>query len=165
MDFNVSTSRDVIKHKIISKPHEKVKTEIITSASKRSLKYPALESIVDFDFNAPTYTKRMKKSGPAYVVMRILQRFREEEKRDPLPESRDSDIKKLLAFRDEMSSVESIPDVYFEHVFAQISPCAAMVGGAIGQEVIKAVSQTEAPHYNYFFFDPQTSCGFIQAIE
>lgn len=156
---------DVIKHKVISKPNEKVKTEMITTASKRSLTYPSLESVADFDFNSAAFLKRMKKSGPAYLVMRILQKFRESEKRDPLPATRDEDITKLLALRDEISSIEMIPDVYFEHVFAQIAPSAAIVGGAVGQEVIKALSQKEAPHFNYFFFDAQTSCGFIETIE
>jgi ubiquitin-like 1-activating enzyme E1 A len=150
---------------VISKPNEKVKTEIITTATKRSLKYPSLESIIDFDFNSPTFMKRMKKSGPAFIVMKILQKFREDEKRDPLPASREEDIKKLLAIRDEFNCAVPITDAYFDHVFAQISPSAAIVGGAVAQEVIKAVSQTEAPHYNHFFFDAQTNCGFIETIE
>lgn len=97
--------------------------------------------------------------------MKIFQTFRETEKRDPLPASRDEDIKKLQAIRDQISSAATIPDAYFEHSFAQISPASAIIGGAVGQEIIKAVSQKEAPHFNHFFFDPQLSCGFIQAIE
>lgn len=150
---------------MISKPNEKMKTEAVTTASKRSLNYPSLESIVDFDHKSPAFLKRMKKTGPAYVVKNILQKFRETEKRDPLPGSRLEDIKKLQALRDEVSSVESVPDVYFDHVFSQISPSAAIVGGAVGQEIIKAISAKEAPHYNHFFFDAQTSCGFIETIE
>lgn len=157
--------RDVIKHKVISKPNEKIKTEPITTASKRSLKYPSLESTVKFDVNSASFIKRMKKTGPAYIVKNILQKFREVEQRDPKPETRDEDIKKLQTIRDEVSSADKVPDDYFDHVFSQISPSAAIVGGAVGQEIIKAVSQKEAPHYNHFFFDPQTSCGFIETIE
>lgn len=142
-----------------------MKTEPVVTATKRSLKYPSFESVVEFDYNSPAFIKRMKKTGPAYVVMKILQKFREIEKRDPLPETREEDFKKLLELRDEISSAATIPDVNFEHVFAQIAPSAAIVGGAVAQEVIKAVSQKEAPHYNYFFFDAQTSCGFIETIE
>lgn len=142
-----------------------MKTEPVTTASKRSLTYPSLEQATAFDYKTPAFMKRMKKSGPAYLVMKILQKFREVEKRDPMPATRDEDIKKLLAIRDEFSNVMPIPDAYFEHVFAQISPGAAIVGGAVGQEIIKAVSQKEAPHYNYFFFDSQKSCGFIEKIE
>lgn len=142
-----------------------MKTETITNATKRSLKYPSLEQALAFDFKSATFLKRVKKSGPAYFVMKILQKFRETEGRDPKPATRYEDFKKLLAMRDEYTTVTSIPDAYFEHVFAQISPSAAIVGGAVGQEIIKAVSQKEAPHFNYFFFDAQTSCGFIETIE
>lgn len=157
--------RDVVKHTTVKKPNEKPKIETVVTATKRSFSYPSLESVAAFDYNSAAYLKKMKKSGPAYLVMKILQKFRETEKRDPLPTTRDEDIRKLLAMRNELSSVESIPDEYFDHMFAQISPSAAIVGGAIGHEIIKAVSQTEAPHFNYFFFDPQTSCGFIETIE
>lgn len=156
---------DVVKHKVISKPFEKTKTEMITSTVKRSLKFPSLESIAEFNFNAPYFAKKMRKSGPAYIVMKILQKFREDETRDPLPSSRGQDIEKLKTIRDELSTVEVVPDSYFQHVFAQISPVAAIVGGAVAQEVIKTVSHKEAPHYNYFFFDAEKSCGFIETVE
>lgn len=97
--------------------------------------------------------------------MKILQKFREDEKRDPLPSTRFDDIAKLQSLRDQISSIETIPDIYFDHVFAQISPAAAIVGGAVGHEIIKAVSQKEAPHFNHFFFDAQRSTGFIESIE
>lgn len=138
---------------------------MITTPSKRSLNYPALESISDFDYNSAAFIKRMKKSGPAYLVMKVLQTFRETEKRDPLPAQREEDMKKLFAIRDQISSDAVVSNDYFDHVFAQISPSAAIVGGAVGQEIIKAVSQKEAPHYNFFFFDSQKSCGFIETIE
>jgi ubiquitin-like 1-activating enzyme E1 A len=156
---------DIIKHKVVSKPNEKVKTEKVTSALKRSLAYPSLESVEDFDFNSQSYSKKIKKNGPSYIVMKIFKQFRETEGRDPIPSQRDEDIKKLLAIRDQISSSSTIPNNYFDHVFAQISPCAAIVGGALGQEVIKAVTQKEAPHFNHFFFDAQRNCGFIEAIE
>lgn len=158
-------AEDVIKHKVISKPNEKIKTEAITTTTKRSLKFPSLESTIAFDHNSTYFTKRMKKTGPAYVVMKILQKFRDTEGRDPLPASRDEDIKKLQVIRDEFSNETLIPDVYFEHIFSQISPAAAIVGGALAQEIIKTISQKDAPHFNYFFFDPQVSCGFIETIE
>lgn len=156
---------DIIKHKVISKPHEKVKTEMITTTTKRSLKFPSLESTIAFDHTTAYFAKRIMKTGPSFIVMKILQKFRETEKRDPQPASRNEDIKKLLAIRDEISNKTVVSDDYFEHVFAQISPAAAIVGGALAQEVIKTVSQKDAPHFNYFFFDPQLSCGFIEPIE
>lgn len=138
---------------------------MIAIATKFDRDYPALESVVEFDYKSPAFIKRIKRSGPAYLVMKILQKFREDEKRDPSPATRVDDIAKLQDIRSEISSIETIPDSYFEHVFAQISPAAAIVGGAVGQEIIKAVSQKEAPHFNYFFFDAEKATGFIETIE
>jgi ubiquitin-like 1-activating enzyme E1 A len=157
-------AEDIIKHKVISKPNEKVKTEPVKTTSKRSLSFPSLESVIDFNYNDPAFVKRMKKSGPAYIVMKIMQKFREQENRDPLPQTRDEDVKKMLAIRDSMSNAETVPDIYFEHMIGQISPSAAILGGAVAQEVIKTVSQKDAPHFNYFFFDPQTVCGYIETV-
>lgn len=142
-----------------------MKTEKITTAVKRSLTYPSYESVENFDFNTDKFAKRIKKSGPAFIVMRIFQQFREVEGRDPKPSSRDDDIAKLKKLRDNFSDIETTPDSYFDHSFAQISPCAAIVGGALGQEIIKAVTQKETPHFNHFFFDAQRNTGFIESIE
>lgn len=138
---------------------------MITTAVKRSLKYPSLEDIDDFDFNSAKFAKRMRKSGPSFIVMKIFQNFREAEQRDPLPSQREEDIGKLKKIRDEISDAATVPDSYFDNVFAQISPCAAIIGGALGQEVIKAVTQKETPHFNHFFFDSLRNCGFIESIE
>ena len=58
---------------------------------------------------------------------------------------------------------------------------AAIVGGILGQEVlmqcmslkvynsnfaqvIKAISNKDAPHNNYFFYNPLESCGVVETI-
>lgn len=154
---------DVVKHKIISKPHEKTKTELVTSTVKRTLKYPPYQAVLDFDFNADSYARRLKRSGPALPLLRVLQKFRDDEKRDPLHSEREGDLQKLMIMRDELAA-NLVPDSALVHVFAQISPAAAIVGGAVAHEVIKTVSQKEAPHYNVFLFDPESCCGFIETI-
>lgn len=137
----------------------------MTSTAKRSLTFPSLHSAIKFDYKSPAFVKRMKKTGPAFIVMKVLQKFRDAEKRDPQPNKRTSDTEKLLKIRDELSSADVVPNDHFEHVFSQISPAAAIVGGAVAQEIIKTVSHKEAPHHNFFFFDPDSSCGFIESIE
>ena len=154
-----------MKHKIISAPNEKIKTETITTTAKRTLSFPPIESSLNFDYTSAQFSKRIKKTGPAFIIMKILQRFREMEKRDPRPESREADYIKLLEIRDELTSKEVVADKNFMHVFSQISPVAAVVGGAVAQEIIKTVSLKEAPHHNFFFFDPEYSCGFIETVE
>ena len=56
---------------------------------------------------------------------------------------------------------------------------AAIVGGILGQEVlislkvfvlktlaqvIKAISNKDAPHNNFFFYNPLESCGVVETI-
>lgn len=154
---------DVYKHKVISKPDEKLKTELVASATKKTLLYPPLQDCLEFDFSTPEYKKQTKRNGPAFVTMRILQKFRDTSKRDPLPKDRVADIEALQQIRNEIAP-DLVADNAFEHVFAQVSPAAAIVGGALAQEVIKSVSQKEAPHQNFFLFDPDRCIGFVEAV-
>lgn len=130
---------------------------------KRTLAFPPLQDVIDFDYTEAYFTRKLKRTGPSYVVTKILQKFRDTNGRDPHPSTRDEDIKKLLAIRDEVGK-GLVADAAFVHVFAQVAPVAAIVGGEISQEVIKAVSQKEAPHLNVFLFDPVKCCGFIESV-
>lgn len=96
-------------------------------------------------------------------MVKVLQQFRDTEGCDPSFKRREEDITKLLKIRNEIGE-NLAPDSAFVHVFAQISPAAAIVGGELSQEIIKAVSQKEAPHHNVFLFDPETCCGFVESI-
>lgn len=154
---------DVYKHKVISKPNEKIKTELVASATKKTLLYPPLQDCLEFDFSQFEYKKQMKRNGPGFVIMRILQKFRDTQKRDPMPQERAADIDALQQIRNEIAP-DLVSDSAFEHVFGQVSPAAAIVGGALAQEVIKGVSQKEAPHQNFFLFDPERCVGFVEAI-
>lgn len=153
----------MVKHKIVTKSDNKTKQETVTTTVKRTVTFPPLQDVIDFDYTAPYFVKKLKRTGPSYLVAKCLQKFRDTNNRDPSAQSRDDDIKQLLAIRDEIAS-GLVPDSAFVHVFAQISPVAAIVGGQLSHEVIKAVSQKEAPNVNVFLFDPEKCCGFIEPI-
>lgn len=125
--------------------------------------FPPLQDVDEFDYKAQFFARKFKRTGPAYVVAKILQKFRANEHRDPHPSTRAEDIQKLIAIRDEIAK-DLVPDSAFVHVFGQVSPVAAIVGGELSQEIIKAVSQKEAPHLNVFLFDPIKCCGFVESI-
>ncbi|XP_050083438.1 SUMO-activating enzyme subunit 1 [Anopheles aquasalis] len=154
---------DLVKYKVISKPNEKRKTETYTTPVKRTLQYPAYQALVDFDFRADTYARKLKRNGPALPLLRVLQTFRDQEQRDPAYDKREEDLTKLQQLRDSLAP-GIVPDDAFVHVFAQISPVAAIVGGAVAHEIIKVVSQKEAPHRNVFLFDYDKCCGFVELV-
>lgn len=153
-----------MKHKVISKPHEKVKTELVATNTMQKQSYPSLEDTLKADLKQFSAPKRIKRSGSGYIILRILQKFRDDLGRDPMPESRNDDFKKLLQIRDDLGN-GIVSDEAFTFVFGQISPAAAIVGGELAQEIIKTVSQKEAPLHNFFIFDPERNCGYIEQVQ
>jgi len=155
---------DTVKHKVISKPNEKIKTELVTTTVHRDLKFPPYSAVLDFDINSTAFQKKLKRTGPAFIVLRILQEFRETFDRDPSYKSREKDIAELERIRNEITSEFSVSSSVFDNLFSQVSPAAAVVGGVLAQELIKVITKKEAPHCNVFLFDPETCCGFIETI-
>lgn len=49
-------------------------------------------------------------------------------------------------------------------MFGQVSPVCAILGGVLAQEIIKAVSQKDPPHNNFFFFTSEDSAGVVECI-
>lgn len=165
--ITASSCRDIFKHKpIAGQPNEKPKSEKVVQAAKRQLVFPPLQDVLAFDFGQPAFLKKLRRTGPAYLLLRVLQKFRQAEGRDPQPGNRAEDATKLEEIRSAMGSSvgDLLTDTYLAHVFAQIAPVAAIVGGELSQEIIKAVSHKEAPHHNVFLFDPETCCGFVESI-
>lgn len=136
---------------------------MVTSTVKKTVYFPPLQDVLEFDYTEASFVKKIKRTGPSFIVLKVLQNFRESEGRDPSYKSRSEDMAKLLAIRDQIAP-NLAPDSAFVHVFAQISPVAAIVGGELAQEIIKTVSQKEAPHNNLFLFDPATCCGYVETI-
>ncbi|EDV94978.1 SUMO-activating enzyme subunit 1 [Drosophila grimshawi] len=155
---------NVFKHKCISKPNEKVKYETISTPRQCEVEYPTYINWIDFDITAPKYARKLKRDGPGILLLRILQVFRSEHKRDPSYKTRESDITLLKKIRDEVLPNSSLSNEALELLFAQISPAVAVVGGVVAQEIIKVVTKMEAPHRNLFIFNPETCIGYVETI-
>uniref|UniRef100_A0A182NSH3 SUMO-activating enzyme subunit 1 n=1 Tax=Anopheles dirus TaxID=7168 RepID=A0A182NSH3_9DIPT len=156
-------AEEVAKHVKVSKPQEKPKFETVATTVKRTLEFPPYQALVDFDFRDASYARQLKRHGTALPVQRVLQKFRDEQQRDPAYAKRTEDLQKLYQLRDTIAP-EIVSDERFEFVFAQISPVAAIVGGVVAQEIIKVVSQKETPHRNVFLFNPENCCGFVEFV-
>lgn len=152
-------AEDVFKHKLDSKE----KSEMVSATVMRKVVYPSLQDVLDFDFIEPTFMNRLKRNGPPFICLKVLQKFRDTEGRDPSPGTRSEDTAKLIVIRDTIAP-NLAPNSAFLQVFAVVSPVAAIIGGELAHEVIKAVSQKEAPHNNLFLFNPDTCCGFVETI-
>ncbi|PSS07657.1 SUMO-activating enzyme subunit 1A like [Actinidia chinensis var. chinensis] len=112
--------------------------------------------------------RRMSK---LYYAMRVIERFEEAEGRNPGQTSIE-DLPKVLKLRKEVCEAHSlnessIPDLLLERLVTgtrEFPPVCAIVGGILGQEVIKAISGKGDPVKNFFFFDAMEGKGTIEDI-
>ncbi|KAF5957295.1 hypothetical protein HYC85_004520 [Camellia sinensis] len=106
-----------------------------------------------------------------YFAMRVIEQFEEAEGRDPGKTSKD-DLPKVLKLRKELFEAQSlneslIPDSLLERLVScttEFPPVCAVIGGILGQEVIKAISGKGDPLKNFFFFDAMDGKGIIEDI-
>ncbi|XP_001607101.1 SUMO-activating enzyme subunit 1 [Nasonia vitripennis] len=136
-------------------PIAKEKFEKVTVTIKSFEKYAPFEKVLD--------AQNLPKDSEAYYLMLILLNFREKHKRDPLPSERSTNIlnDEAKAIIEKYNLGDKMDHLLNGDLYAQISPVCAIVGGVMGQEIIKTVSQKERPHNNLFIFNPNTLCGQV----
>ncbi|XP_072942597.1 SUMO-activating enzyme subunit 1 [Epargyreus clarus] len=163
-------SEEIVQHKAVKRGpdnDQKSAAATVSITVKRRAIYVPLQNALSADWTKPELRSRLRRGDPSYFVMKILLRFRDEYNRNPDPTKRKADTEILLKMRDELVKELSLPanfvtDALLTDVFGIVSGAAAVVGGVIGQEVVKAVSQREPPHNNMFFFNPVKCVGFVE---
>ncbi|PSN57757.1 SUMO-activating enzyme subunit 1 [Blattella germanica] len=165
--------------KVIYKPIDRIPTgepiakvpkqEAMKVTKKHSATFVSLQDALDVDWTKKSNAKRLDKMDPSYFLMRVLLNFRTKHGRNPSPKKRAEDSAELLKLRDEVLDQfevpkDKVPDDMFSNVYAEVSPVCAIVGGVMAQEIIKTVSQREAPHNNMFFFNPVEQIGLVDCI-
>ncbi|CAB3229044.1 unnamed protein product [Arctia plantaginis] len=163
-------SEEIVQHKALKRgpdDTEKTARETVSITVKRRAIYVPLQNALSVDWMNPEMRSRLRRGDPSYFVMKILLRFKDEYNRNPDPSKRKEDTAILLRMRDEIVKELSLPanfivDALLQDVFGTVSGAAAVIGGVIGQEVVKAVSQREPPHNNMFFFNPLKCVGFVE---
>jgi len=140
-----------------------------TKSVKKAMTFVSLAETLKVDWSTELYAKRIRRMDPSYFMLQVLLNFQAETGHTPRPKERETDLAKLKNVRDETLGklsvpVTKIPDEMLGLLFAELSPVCAIVGGVLAQEVIKAISNKDAPHNNYFFYNPLESCGVVETI-
>ncbi|GAB2289377.1 SUMO-activating enzyme subunit 1B-1 [Dionaea muscipula] len=112
-----------------------------------------------------------KRTAKLYFAMRVIERFEDFEGRSPGSTS-PSDYPDVLMLRNQLCEAHSlsdsqIPDSLLERLVAgklEFPPVCAILGGILGQEVIKAISGKGDPLKNFFLFDAMDGKGIIEDI-
>ncbi|KAL6559637.1 SUMO-activating enzyme subunit 1A [Orobanche gracilis] len=102
---------------------------------------------------------------------KVIEKFEERENRIP-GDTYAADLQNVQKLRKELSEANSvdefqIPDSLLERLLEgrrEFPPVCAVVGGILGQEVIKALSGKGDPLKNFFFYDAMDGKGIIEDI-
>ncbi|NP_001234811.2 SUMO-activating enzyme subunit [Solanum lycopersicum] len=130
------------------------------------LQYPSFEEAIAVPWRS--LPKRMSK---LYFAMRVLERFEVLEKQNPQDTSGD-DLPNVLKLRKELCEAQcinesQIPVPLLQRLLAarvEFPSVCAIIGGVLGQEVIKAISGKGDPLKNFFLFDAMDGKGIIEDI-
>ncbi|KAL7099314.1 hypothetical protein ACP275_09G076100 [Erythranthe tilingii] len=130
------------------------------------LEYPSFEEAISVPWRS--LPRRVSK---LYLAMRVIEKFEELESRIPGKTSA-FDLPNVQKLRKQLSEAQSldesqIPDSLLERLLEgriEFPPVSAIIGGILGQEVIKALSGKGDPLKNFFFFDAKDGKGIIEDI-
>ncbi|XP_038708313.1 SUMO-activating enzyme subunit 1B-1-like [Tripterygium wilfordii] len=130
------------------------------------IQYPRLEDAISVPWKVLP-----KKVSKLYFAMRVIESFEEAEGRKA-GEITIGDLPALLKLRKEICETQSlneshVPSILLERLVMgarEFPPACAVIGGILGQEVIKAISGKGDPLKNFFFFDAMDGKGIIEDI-
>ncbi|RVW52595.1 SUMO-activating enzyme subunit 1A [Vitis vinifera] len=117
-----------------------------------------------------TVESTSQKVTKLYLAMRVIERFEEAEGRNP-GEISIADLPGVLKLKKELCEAQSfneshVPDALLERLVSDTSefpPVCAILGGILGQEVIKAISGKGDPLKNFFFLMPLMGLAVVPA--
>ncbi|XP_031477183.1 SUMO-activating enzyme subunit 1A-like isoform X2 [Nymphaea colorata] len=144
----------------------KYQKKTVDGTAECFMQYPSFEEAISVSWSSlPKNVSKM------YFAMRVIEKFEQDAGRNP-GETSSEDLQKLLEFWQNMCQTNSlkeslIPVALLERLLVfteEHPPVCAIIGGILGQEVIKAISGKGEPLKNFFFFDAATGKGTIEDI-
>ncbi|KAB7495258.1 SUMO-activating enzyme subunit 1 [Armadillidium nasatum] len=166
---------DLIDHSYVEEVKAKVETgksdekesSEETKMVKRQESFIPFSTAIDIDWTSQKYGTRLKRTTPSLFILNVLHEFSFLHKRRPDPSRREEDEIELLTIKNSLLDKLSVPqgklsNDFVKSIFGQVSPICAVVGGVLGQEIIKAVSGKDAPLNNFFFFSPDDGAGVVE---
>ncbi|XP_016335373.1 SUMO-activating enzyme subunit 1 [Sinocyclocheilus anshuiensis] len=137
-----------------------------TTMVKKTISFCSLKEALEVDWTNEKAKSSLKRTPADYFLLQVLLKFRTDKGRDPQPDSFAEDSQLFLQIRDDVLetmglSSELLPNTFVSYCFSEMAPVCAVVGGVLGQELVKALSQRDAPHRNFFFFDGLKGSGVV----
>lgn len=135
-----------------------------TTMVKKRIHFCPLKDALNLDWNNEQIQAAMKRTSPDFFLLQVLLQFRSDAGRDPRPQCYTEDCARLLSIRGGLPGAGALPEAFVGYCFSEMAPVCAVVGGVLGQEVVKALSQRDPPHNNFFFFDGIKGIGVVERL-
>jgi len=135
--------------------------------AQHELSYPSLEEALSVPWSSLP-----KRTSKLFFALRCLEDFENIENRQPAHVSA-QDLPAVLAFWRKACEAQKmpetlVPETIFQRLLSagntELPPVCAILGGIVGQELIKAMSCKGEPLKNYFFFDAADGKGIIEKV-
>uniref|UniRef100_A0A8B9ZDU1 Uncharacterized protein n=1 Tax=Buteo japonicus TaxID=224669 RepID=A0A8B9ZDU1_9AVES len=104
-----------------------------------------LKEALAVDWSGEKAKAALKHTTLDYFLLQVLLKFRMDNGWDPSPQNYAEDLKLLFQIcHDVLESLgvgaDLLPDEFVSYCFSEMAPVSAMVGGVLGQEVVKVVA-------------------------
>lgn len=140
------------------------------SVEKKTINFSTLNSAFDSDYLS-TLSKRNKKSMYVYLSLIVAYEFRNKHGR--WATMNETDVCALKDIKQSVLEAKNIgPSLVTDEVVIKLatnhnislSPVCAIVGGIIGQEILKSLTCLAEPLKNFFFYDGYLNLGTVHDI-
>ncbi|CAO2626914.1 SUMO-activating enzyme subunit 1, partial [Lemmus lemmus] len=140
-----------------------------TTMLKKKVLFCPVKEALEVDWSGEKAKAALKRTAPDYFLLQVLLKFRTDKGRDPSSDSYSEDAELLLQIRNDVLdslgvSPDLLPDDFVRYCFSEMAPVCAVVGGILAQEIVKALSQRDPPHNNFFFFDGMKGSGVVECL-
>jgi ubiquitin-like 1-activating enzyme E1 A len=140
-----------------------------TKIVKKDTEFVSFRDAMVVDWTNEANTKLLKKLSSSYFLLQVLLQFKHLRGRRPQLTNKENDVAELLSLKQSVLkqleiNTDKIEDTFASSCFAELSPVCAIVGGVLAQEIIKAVTQKDPPHKNFFFYNGMDGSGLVENI-
>lgn len=112
-----------------------------------------------------------KRTSVVLMVYHTILEFYEKFRRIPEPRTRNEDVEELKKIEAQVlsrigfdGSITKKIEGWQDQVFGNLSPICAITGGALAQDIIRAVTAKHTPIRNFFFVNGIDLSGQIESI-
>ncbi|XP_064149957.1 SUMO-activating enzyme subunit 1 isoform X2 [Loxodonta africana] len=140
-----------------------------TTMVKKKVVFCPVKEALEVDWRSEKVKAALKRTTSDYFLLQVLLKFRTDKGRDPGSETYGEDSESLLQIRNDVLdslgvSPDLLPEDFVRYCFSEMAPVCAVVGGILAQEIVKALSQRDPPHNNFFFFDGIKGSGIVECL-